>query len=617
MKILLKRPFMDIFLSYLWALIFLLIALIELEHIVRIILGIPILLFIPGHLLTLVLFPMKKSNTSLDTVERIAYSFALSLAIVPITGLILNFTIFGLEILPIILSLLLFILIIGVIALLQGYRFPQEEKIITELDLSFPKVEKNLDSALTLILIASLILAPLYLTYTLLDPTTEEPFTEFYLLGPEFELGGYQTELVIQEETNVIIGIANHENTKINYSIEIWLLDQKIILNKLTNKYETQNNHLWYLDKIQTTLPHNPADINKPWKPQWEYNYTYNINQKGEFKLYFLLFTEPTDQYTQDTDYLNITNQKINDAYRITNLSLSVSDKPKIYNIDTTPSRTLQNKHLNISCSVFDADGINEVYLNIRNPDKRENISLTNNKTGSTYYSNRTYPVAGLYYFYIWTNDTANNASRSSQQTFTITDIPKIPEIQATPTSTLAGGYINLSCTIEDTDRVNEVYINISQPDRKTTNFSIINNRTGTSYYCNRTYDIIGKYQYYIWVNDTVGNTNTSPIREFFITTYPRIVDIVSTPDSTNQSEFVNISCLIFDPNGINEVYMNIIYPDTTKENISIISNKIDFTYYYNQTYQQIGNYSYYIVAINNRNSIQISPVNRFTILPP
>ena len=67
------------------------------NNVVRIILGIPIVLFIPGYLLVSVLFPGKKTEKGLDVVEKIALSLGVSIAIVPLLGIVLNYTPWGIT----------------------------------------------------------------------------------------------------------------------------------------------------------------------------------------------------------------------------------------------------------------------------------------------------------------------------------------------------------------------------------------------------------------------------------------------------------------------------------------------------------------------------------------
>jgi len=519
MKIALKRPRTDVLICLLWSIILLPITLTDMEGTVRIILGLPFLLFIPGYLLSFALFPLRKTNTGIDTIERMALSFALSLAIVPIIGLGLNYTPWGLQLVPILLSLLAFIIGVGAIALYRWYRIPSEGRLITVLTLSLPKLEKNLDSVLTIILVASIIIAPASLTYVILSSRTGKPFTEFYLLNPDGIVGGYQRDLAIGENTNVIIGIANHEYKTINYTIEIWLLNQTIVYNESTNEDKTVFDHLWYIHKMSVVLDHTQADIEEPWEPQWEYNFTFNITKKGDFKLLFLLFTTPTEKYTVDVDYKDMAEQKINSSYRATNLWLDVFNLPKIYDVSTTPSSTLQGGFVNISCKVFDADGVDEVYLNITSPDGTlENFSITSNNTGYIYYCNRTYTVVGDYSYFIWANDTTGNSSESSVSHFSVTDLPTISDVWVSPPSALQDGFVNISCLVFDADGVDEIFLNITYPDGIVENFSIIGNNTGYIYYCNRTYTVVGDYSYFIWVNDTIGNTNMSNVKQFSVT---------------------------------------------------------------------------------------------------
>ena len=96
---------------------------------------------------------------------------------------------------------------------------------------------------------------------------------------------------------------------------------------------------------------------------------------------------------------------------------IGVSNLPKIYDVSATPSSTLEGGYINISCKIFDADGINDVFLRFRDPENNLHIiPITDNKTDNIYYSNKTYTIAGEYTYYIRANDTTNNYSRAFGQ---------------------------------------------------------------------------------------------------------------------------------------------------------------------------------------------------------
>ncbi len=92
---------------------------------VRTILGIPMVLFLPGYALIAALFPRKND---LDGIERLALSFGLSIAVVPLIGLGLNFTPFGIRLVPILVSLSVFTLAMLLIAYLRRSKLSEEER---------------------------------------------------------------------------------------------------------------------------------------------------------------------------------------------------------------------------------------------------------------------------------------------------------------------------------------------------------------------------------------------------------------------------------------------------------------------------------------------------------
>ena len=75
----------------------------------RVVIGLALILFFPGYTLISALFPKK---ASLGGIERLALSSGLSIIIVPIIGLILNYTPWGIRLSPFLIAILPYSLII-------------------------------------------------------------------------------------------------------------------------------------------------------------------------------------------------------------------------------------------------------------------------------------------------------------------------------------------------------------------------------------------------------------------------------------------------------------------------------------------------------------------------
>jgi hypothetical protein len=91
--------------------------------IVRYVLGAIFILWLPGYAFIKALFPVrlpiKTADKNLDAVERIALSFGMSLALVPIVGLLLNYTPWGIRLTPITLGLTALTLIFATAAVVR------------------------------------------------------------------------------------------------------------------------------------------------------------------------------------------------------------------------------------------------------------------------------------------------------------------------------------------------------------------------------------------------------------------------------------------------------------------------------------------------------------------
>lgn len=85
---------------------------------VRNILGVLFVMFLPGYSLVKTLFPKKE----LGPIEYAGLSVGLSLALAPIIGLILHYTPLGLELAPLTISLLILTIIFATIAIVRDYQ---------------------------------------------------------------------------------------------------------------------------------------------------------------------------------------------------------------------------------------------------------------------------------------------------------------------------------------------------------------------------------------------------------------------------------------------------------------------------------------------------------------
>ena len=97
---------------------------------VRNVFGVIFVLFLPGYAFIKALFPVnlpaKTSTGNLETIERIALSVGMSIAIVSIVGLLLYYSPWGLDLTAIVLSLFAFTLVFATVAVARKYNIKRE-----------------------------------------------------------------------------------------------------------------------------------------------------------------------------------------------------------------------------------------------------------------------------------------------------------------------------------------------------------------------------------------------------------------------------------------------------------------------------------------------------------
>ena len=96
---------------------------------VRVLLGLLLVLFLPGYSLVAALFPRRGD---LDGIERIALSFGLSIAVVPLIAPGLNYTQYGIRLVPVLLGLSLFTILLALIAYVRRAWVSEAERFVVE-----------------------------------------------------------------------------------------------------------------------------------------------------------------------------------------------------------------------------------------------------------------------------------------------------------------------------------------------------------------------------------------------------------------------------------------------------------------------------------------------------
>jgi uncharacterized membrane protein len=190
-------------------------------QVLRLLLGLDFVLFVPGYTLQAALFPR---FDDLDGPERLALSFGLSVAVIPPIALVLDKLPWGIRLWPIVVSLALFILACSAVAVYRRGRLAQEERFALALEVDLGgwwAAQDRTNRILYGILALAFLTAALSATAIVVSPKPGEQLTEFYMLGPEGLAENYPREAAIGQPVTVTIGIANHEGVSAGYRVEV------------------------------------------------------------------------------------------------------------------------------------------------------------------------------------------------------------------------------------------------------------------------------------------------------------------------------------------------------------------------------------------------------------
>jgi len=242
----------------------------------RDVLGLVFVLFVPGYAFVAVLFPersegtrtasdgdaLDQRNAGIDGVERIALSFGLSIAIVPLVVLVLNFTPWGIRLVPILVSLSGLTLALTAVGTVRRWELPEEERFRVPYRTWIRSGREGLfspasrtDAALNVLLVFSILLAVGSVGFAVAVPNDGKRFSEFYLLTEsddgELVADGYPTAFQQGEGQSIVVGIGNHEHERVQYTVVVQLQRVERVGN------ETRVRERSELRRFQPTLGHN------------------------------------------------------------------------------------------------------------------------------------------------------------------------------------------------------------------------------------------------------------------------------------------------------------------------------------------------------------------------
>jgi uncharacterized membrane protein len=259
--------------------------------IARPIIGTIAVLFVPGYAFTAALFPQK---AALGNGVRLALSFGVSLVIVPLLEIALNFTRWGIRLGPTLVVLVVFTLACVAVASVRRHQLPLEQRFAVNWPVWHhsedpevtPLAGSTFDRMLSIALVIAIIASVAVASYALVVPKPSEHFTEFYLLGANGTLGNYTTDFKAGVPSPITVSVVNHEARDVTYTLVV------------SANNSTQRGTVY---SEQVAIPDGQ---------QWEKQINLVLNQPGNnVKLDFALYAGPqaAEPYRDTHLWVNVT----------------------------------------------------------------------------------------------------------------------------------------------------------------------------------------------------------------------------------------------------------------------------------------------------------------------
>ncbi|KUO53576.1 MAG: hypothetical protein APF76_12265 [Desulfitibacter sp. BRH_c19] len=283
-------------------------------------LGLPFVLLLPGYSLSVALFPCA---SDLEGLYRLALSFGLSIVVVPVIGLFLNYTPWGIILFPVFASIIIFIMIMALLAWYRRKKLSDADRFMLNFDFNFQWLKQSA-------VVACLLLMVVTFVYILASPKAVDRFTEFYIIGQQGIAADYPQKLEVGKYEELIVGVINNEHQRVIYQIEV-RMDSQL---------------------VKTVSP-----IVLEHREKWENVVAFKADKPGEnVKLELMLLKE------------NNSNEM---PYRKLRLWVNIS-QPELKQLSNLIYKVQSGDSLNLIADKFDID-LNELFLinpQIENPNK-------------------------------------------------------------------------------------------------------------------------------------------------------------------------------------------------------------------------------------------------------
>jgi uncharacterized membrane protein len=234
-------------------------------NILRTIFGLPFLLFLPGYSLVSALW-VKKSE--MDMLERTVLSLGLSIALVALLGIGLNFTPMGITLNSIVIALFILIMILVGLTWFRRKQLAPEDMFqpnFTVLNDTIDAISSR-DKLVIILIAVSLVIGVVLLAYIASNPPKEK-FTELFILDADGTIENYPTDIIVNENASISIVVVSHEQEKTDYNVIVWLRPEN-------GTDETISDYNFTLDN----------------EPEWQQDINFSINQTGKFLLEIELY---------------------------------------------------------------------------------------------------------------------------------------------------------------------------------------------------------------------------------------------------------------------------------------------------------------------------------------